>query len=103
MSTKSKTARDLVVGDFLNTAIGYAPITAIKQDHGGLAIHLDIDNIRSTRPRSETSVLWVYLGERVAFRSGDSPPPLNAERVEARREGVTTLRRSTGRRPGVTA
>ena len=103
MKTQSKAARDLVVGDFMVTAIGYAPIIAIVPDHGGLAIHLDTDHIRSTRPRSETSILWVYVGERVAFRGGDSPPPLNAARVEARREGVAALCRSTGRESGVAA
>ena len=95
-------ARDLAVGDYLITAIGTAPVTAIVPDRGGLAVHLDIFHERSTRPASETRVLWLYPGQRIAVRSRNGAPPLNAARARGRDQPPAFLRRRTGQEPEVT-
>ena len=99
-TTMRMLARDLAVGDYLVTAIGTAPVLAITLDHGGLAVHLDIGHERSTRPASETSVLWLYPGQRIAIRSRSSAPPLNAARARGRDQPPAFLRRRTGQGPG---
>ena len=99
-STIRTLARDLAVGDYLVTAIGTAPVTAIVPDHGGLAVHLDIFHARSTRPKSESRVLWLYPGQRIAVCSRLSAPPLNAARVRGRDQPLPFLRRATGQEPG---
>ena len=101
-STIRTLARDLQVGDYLVTSIGTAPITAIVPDRGGLAVHLDIRHERSTRPESETRVLWLYPGEQVRFRPATEAPSLNAARARGRECPPAFLRRSTGRHPGTT-
>jgi hypothetical protein len=99
MRTPRRVARDLAVGDYLVTAIGTAPVTAIVPDHGGLAVHLDIGHARSTRPASETSILWLYPGQRIALRAPGRAPPLNAARARGREHPPAFLRRSTRATP----
>jgi hypothetical protein len=89
-------ARELLVGDVVVTAIGRAPVTAIVPDRGGLAVHLDVRHERSTRPGSETSILWLYPGERIAIRARDRAPSLNAARVRGQEVLPLFQRRSTG-------
>jgi hypothetical protein len=84
---KTKLARDLSPGDYLVTALGVAPVSQVEPDHGGLAVHLDIRHPRSTRPGSETSVLWLYPDQTVRFRPGTVAQPLNQKRRVARDKG----------------
>ena len=100
ITTVLKLARDLAVGDYLVTNIGTAPITAIEPDHGGLAVHLDIFHPRSTRPRSETRVLWLYPGEQVRFRPATEAPSLNAARARGRDQPPAFLRRRAAHETG---
>lgn len=92
-----KLARELAVGDYIVTAIGTAPVTAIEPDHGGLAVHLDFMHERSTRPAAETHVLWLYTGQQVAVLGRDTAPALNPKRLRARECPPAFLRRPTGR------
>ena len=94
--TRDLLARDLAVGDYLITAIGTAPVLSITPEYGGLAVHLDIRHARSTRPKSETSTLWLYPGERIAIHSRDRAPPTNARRKQGKRDGSPFVRRATG-------
>ena len=100
MKIYTKLARDLSVGDYLVTAIGYAPITKLTPERGMLLAHLGISDERSTRPDSETSVLTLYPGQQVRFRPQTEPPSPNSKRLDAREDGVLADRLSKWRRSG---
>jgi hypothetical protein len=100
VKARAKLARELVVGDYIVTAIGYAPIASITPYRGCLDVHLDIRHERSTRPASETAILCLYPGEKVRFRPGTDAPAPNEARRDALDHPPAFLRRATGQESG---
>jgi hypothetical protein len=100
MKTQRTVARTLVVGDYVVTAIGYAPVISIDRVGGMLQVGMDITHPKSTRPASETTILTLYPAQGVQFRPQTDPPPLNAARLDASGRRPPTVRRSTGEESG---
>jgi hypothetical protein len=80
---QKKRAADLVVGDYLRTAIGYAPVDSIEPDGQGYLVHVAVRHPRSTRSERDGSVLWFWGPERIRFLPQELAPPLNAARQRA--------------------